>query len=349
MIGTREEEKMDNKKQIKGAVYFPSRAYNAYQTWLYFDEAEVARDFGYAQSIGLNALRIFTSYEFWQEKPEVFWAKFEALLNRAAEKDILVLPILFENCGREPSRENMLDRNPYTAACVQSPGRKITGNPELWEKPAAYTSEFMRRYADDERLIAIETMNEPHEETGDVSFAQFITQIAFGLKKRVPLSIGCISLHHNLYFAQWLGVYQFHDNFPSELNKFKKELQDAASLQKLAGKQVWISEWQRLRESGPGWDQKEIPEGDKVPMLSSLAEAVYASGLGSFFWSLMVKPAYLPAQRINGTINGLFHEDGSVYSAVDYLAVSGKENAPEERTALPSWYMDDMKKYSGDH
>lgn len=84
-------------------------------------------------------------------------------------------------------------------------------------------------------------------------------------------------------------------------------------------------------------------------MLSSLAEAVYASGLGSFFWSLMVKPAYLPAQRINGTINGLFHEDGSVYSAVDYLAVSGKENAPEERTALPSWYMDDMKKYSGDH
>ena len=31
MIGTREEEKMDNKKQIKGAVYFPSRAYNAYQ------------------------------------------------------------------------------------------------------------------------------------------------------------------------------------------------------------------------------------------------------------------------------------------------------------------------------
>lgn len=49
---------MDYNKQIKGAVYFPSRAYNAYQTWMYFDRTVIARDFGYAKSAGLNALRI---------------------------------------------------------------------------------------------------------------------------------------------------------------------------------------------------------------------------------------------------------------------------------------------------
>ena len=54
---------MDYNKQIKGAVYFPSRAYNAYQTWMYFDRTVIARDFGYAKSAGLNALRILTSYE----------------------------------------------------------------------------------------------------------------------------------------------------------------------------------------------------------------------------------------------------------------------------------------------
>ena len=182
------EENMDYNKQIKGAVYFPSRAYNAYQTWMYFDRTVIARDFGYAKSAGLNALRIFTSYEYWQEEAELFWKKFESLLSVAEEQDILVMPILFENCGREPSRENMLDQDPETAACIQSPGRKITENRKLWGKPAEYTREFMKRYADDERLAAIELMNEPHEETGDIPFAQFITKTAFDMKKRVPLN-----------------------------------------------------------------------------------------------------------------------------------------------------------------
>lgn len=53
------EENMDYNKQIKGAVYFPSRAYNAYQTWMYFDRTVIARDFGYAKSAGLNALLHF--------------------------------------------------------------------------------------------------------------------------------------------------------------------------------------------------------------------------------------------------------------------------------------------------
>lgn len=330
---------MDKKNQIKGAVYFPSRAYNAYQTWLYFDEKEIARDFGYAKDAGLNALRIFTSYEYWQEEPEAFWQKWETLLALAAQRDILVMPILFENCGREPSQENKLDQNPYTAVCIQSPGHAVTtGNKELWEGPAVYVREFMGRYAGDERLAAIETMNEPHEETGDIPFAQFITQTAYGLRKSVPLSVGCMRLHHNLYFAQWLGVYQFHDNFPSDMEAFREELREAESLQERTGKPVWLSEWQRLRLGGPGWKQAVIPKKDKTPDLASLAEAVYESGLGSFFWSLMVKPAYLPDQRINGTINGLFHEDGRVYSGADYRAVSGKEIAPEVLAQAPGWY-----------
>lgn len=334
----------NQEKQIKGAVYFPSRAYNAYQTWKDFDETEISRDFGYAQSAGINALRIFTSYEYWLEEPELFWQKLERLLVAAAEHDMLVMPILFENCGKEPSCENRLDRDPLTAACVQSPGRSVTKNPALWETPAAYTREFMSRYADDKRLIAIETMNEPHEETGDIPFARFITQIAYEMKKSVPLSIGCIMLHHNLYFAEWLGVYQFHDNFPTDVEAFKKELAEAASLQNRTGKPVWISEWQRLRKSGPGWGQAVIPKEDKVPQLASLAAEVYGSSIGSFFWSLMVKPAYLPEQRINGTINGLFHEDGRVYSAADYRAVSGNGSAPIENAQPPAWYAEELRK-----
>jgi len=37
----------------------------------------------------------------------------------------------------------------------------------------------------------------------------------------------------------------------------------------------------------------------------------------------MIKPAYLPPQRAQGTINGLFWTDGSVWSLSDARAISG--------------------------
>ena len=49
-----------------GAVYFPSKVYNAYQTYEYFDASELERDFSYAEKAGITALRIFTSYEQYQ-------------------------------------------------------------------------------------------------------------------------------------------------------------------------------------------------------------------------------------------------------------------------------------------
>lgn len=50
---------------------------------------------------------------------------------------------------------------------------------------------------------------------------------------------------------------------------------------------------------------------------------------GQLFWCLMVKPAYLQTQRLNGTFNGLFQEDGSVYSREDYLAIAGADAASD--------------------
>ena len=38
-----------------------------------------------------------------------------------------------------------------------------------------------------------------------------------------------------------------------------------------------------------------------------------------------------------------FHEDGSVYSASDYLSISGKQESPEVFAQPPKWYMKEMK------
>jgi len=50
----------------------------------------------------------------------------------------------------------------------------------------------------------------------------------------------------------------------------------------------------------------------------------------------MLKPAYLVPQRNIGTINGLFHEDGAVYSLEDARAVSQNPALKiEEKKELP--------------
>jgi len=46
---------------VRGAVYLPAGAFNAPQMWKNFSLAETRRDFGCAQEIHLNALRIWAS------------------------------------------------------------------------------------------------------------------------------------------------------------------------------------------------------------------------------------------------------------------------------------------------
>lgn len=330
---------------VRGAVYFPSRAYNAYQTYEYFNADEIVRDFSYAEKAGLNALRVFTSYEQYRKDKELFFCKFDKLLSVAYSHNIRVMAILFENCGLPFTIGNALSRDPFTAVCVQSPGRKITNDNMRWTEPFEYIKEFMNRYADDRRILAIEVMNEPHMETDDVPFALEAIRIAHSMKGAVPLTMGLITLDDNMYFLPYMDILQIHDNFPVSLDDFKGKLRKAAHMQKMIGKPIWISEWQRLRKSGPGWDVAVIPEEEKGPALHTLASIVKASGLaGNFFWCLMVKPAYLQTQRPNGTFNGLFQEDGAVSSKIDYEAVSGRSGEGfDERYSLPQWYMEDLK------
>lgn len=351
---------------VRGAVYYPSRAYNAWQTWNEYDPAEIDRDFGYAQDTGINALRMFVSYEFWLENPVLFFDRFENLVEIAVAHGIRIMPVLFEDCGSDNTPETRADKNPHTAICVCSPCRAIQKNPERWVEVHSFVDAFMSRYGSDSRLLAIELMNEPHVQANgipvgqheiplmeevegvranNVPFAQHIVRMARGYQGTVPLTIGCISLWHNLYFGDDLDVYQYHDNFPGSAAFLGNEMKDAWFVQQMTGKPCWLTEWQRVRSKGPGWDIAAIPEEDKTPALHTIAPIVYGSGMGSFFWSLMVHPAYLMAQRPNGTYNGLFHEDGSVYSLEDYQAIAGRDKVRPVKAAMPDWYVQSLKEF----
>jgi hypothetical protein len=44
---------------IRGVNYIPSNAVNATQMWQEFDPATIDRELGFAESLGLNGVRVF--------------------------------------------------------------------------------------------------------------------------------------------------------------------------------------------------------------------------------------------------------------------------------------------------
>ena len=324
----------------KGAVYIPARAYNTWQQWKNYDQKETERDFGYAQGIGLNSLRIWLNYEYWLENPKRHLESLEHMLAAADKKGIKVLLALFDSCGIENTKANREDCNPKTALAVSSPSAAISRDMKRWNEPARFVNVIIERYRNDKRILAFEIINEPGFANDRIAMSRYLFKVAKEKQGSIPITIGSLQGMENWGNFMDLGIdlMEYHYNFPTNIDDFKKKLHMAKQVTQTLGRPLWITEWQRLRPSGNGWNEVKLPYEELMPDLASLAGVVREANIGNHFWSLMLKPAYLRSQRAIGTFNGIFHEDGAVYSLADAQAVSGNPNfQAEERNEIPKW------------
>jgi hypothetical protein len=334
-------------ESIRGAIYLPAEAYNAPQMWKNFSLAETRRDFGHARAIHLNALRVWASYEYWEIAPEKFKQSFDQMLAAADANGIRILVSLFERCGIACPPGDMWSTNPLTAFAVISPNPEVfrPGHTNRWEAPRSFLVWFMQHYRNDQRLLAIEVMNEPQNHDGKVPpsmpFAKSMFTTAKSLQGTVPLTIGSDTLAHaGEFIPLGLDVIEFHDNFPANAHELETNIQAAVALGEKHHLPVWLTEWQRVRPGGTGWGDEPISSSETTPDYASLAATVRKYPVGNFFWSLMVKKAYLRAQRMKGTINGLFWPDGAVWSLADARAIADDPSLHlPERQTLPPGYL----------
>jgi hypothetical protein len=333
----------DPPASIRGAIYVPAEAYNAPQMWKNFSLAETRRDFGYAREVHLNALRIWASYEYWQMEPAKFQSEFDQLLGAAHDAGIRVLISLFENDGVPPTPDNMWTTDPQKAFAIQSPGRDIaTADPSHWEAPRGFVVWFMNRYRNDDRVLAVEVMNEPRVGkgvTGTVPFAKSMFTTAKSLQGTVPLTLGSARIEEAEEFIPLgLDVIEFHDDFPPSIQAFEDSAKNAVALGQKASLPVWLTEWQRVRVSGSGFSGPKIAADERMTDYASMASTVHSFPMGSFFWSLMVKRAYLKGQRANGTVNGLFWPDGAVTSLKDAQAIAEDPHLHLREKPIPAGF-----------
>ncbi|WP_440007378.1 cellulase family glycosylhydrolase [Halomicrococcus sp. SG-WS-1] len=326
---------------VRGAIYVPARAFNRYQMWKDYDRAVIERDLGYAARLNLNAIRTWMSYAYWLEDPEGHEDRLEHFLDAAADHDMRVVIGLHDSIGHEPTYENLIDDDPLTGVHTFSPATRTIKNERLWETPREYIRWFMQRYRSDSRLLAIELTNEPGWEKKDVEFMAKMAKTLTAQRGDIPLTVGATSLTNNTRYLDWgMDILQFHYNFAQTPAQYRRTLRQANNVADGMEAPVWLSEWQRIRQ-GDGFFAN-VSQEEAVPDYSSLAPIITDAGIGNFFWSLMVKPAYSVRLRRMGVINGLFHEDGAVWSKDDASAIKAMSGDPtfegRERREYPDWF-----------
>lgn len=326
---------------VWGANYVPSRRMTSYQVWWKFDPEQIDREIGYAKKLRLNALRMWLSYEYWLENPKEVEANFDKLLDIANKHGIRIVISLFSNCGGiPPIPDRLRDESPVTGVETISPAWSLIKDPQRWEEAYAFVDWFMARYKDDSRLLAIELINEP--EAKAIPFAQGLLERASKVRGSVPLTIGCINFKDNAHFVdKGVDIMQSHPNFVSGTAHAEDVCRRAANLVQENGKPYWASEWQRIRQSALGWGGKLPVEEERLPGYASYCEILKKNNIQGFFWSLMVRPSFLKVSPNLRWFNGVFQEDGTVWSLEDARAISGDPNLDlTERKEIPEWAKD---------
>ncbi len=302
-------------ENMRGAVYYPSYASNAYQTWKYYDHDIIDRELSYAQQANINALRVWVSYEYWLENPDHFHSAYTDFLSLTDARGIQVMPALFDGCGAEFGNN---DSRAYTDVCITSPSSAIYNDSSRWGEPLAFVTDFMTRYKDDTRQFAIEIYNEPWGQAR-TDCAVYLLEQAVSMQGCVALSIGTApSDIFNCERSVALGcdIIQYHDNFPGSTASFYSNALNKISLGQATNLPVYCTEVQWV--NGP----KNVSLADYVELAQTCNRLSAEYDWAPFYWSLMVHTAYLPENRQYGLTNGIFQQDGSLYSLANTQAIA---------------------------
>jgi len=151
---------------LVGSNYIPATAINQLEMWQAdtFDPKRIDLELGWAETIGLNVMRVFLHDLLWKLDPEGFKKRIDTFLAIADKHHIKVLFVLFDSCW-DPKPELGKQREPrpgvHNSGWVQSPGAEALQDPAQYPRLEAYVKGVVRAFAEDNRILGWDVWNEP--------------------------------------------------------------------------------------------------------------------------------------------------------------------------------------------
>jgi hypothetical protein len=157
---------------LVGCNFAPSTAINQLEMWQAetWDPETIDRELGWAASIGLNTARVFLHDLPWKDDREGFLKRVDEFLEIAAKHKIRPMLVFFDGVW-DPDPQSGPQRRPRTgvhnSGWVQSPGRVILADPKKQDALKPYVVDVIKRYANDERVLAWDLFNEPDNDNAN--------------------------------------------------------------------------------------------------------------------------------------------------------------------------------------
>jgi hypothetical protein len=150
-----------------GSNYISSTAINELEMWQpdTFDLPTIDRELGWAQSLGMNTMRVFLHNLLWQQDSQGFLHRMDQFLEVADKHHIKIMFVLFDSVW-DPQPHLGKQRAPkphvHNSGWVQAPGADLLKDESSWNaelKP--YIVGVLTRFHDDKRVLIWDLMNEP--------------------------------------------------------------------------------------------------------------------------------------------------------------------------------------------
>lgn len=151
---------------LRGSDFIPSTAVNQLEMWQAetFDTATISRDLGFAQSIGLNCMRVFLHHLAWQQDPEGFKKRMNQYLEIADGKGIKTIFVFFDDCWNESYHSGTQPApkpGVHNSGWLRDPGKLLYDDPALMGILETYVKDVLKSFHDDSRILLWDLYNEP--------------------------------------------------------------------------------------------------------------------------------------------------------------------------------------------
>jgi len=151
---------------LVGSNYVPKSAINELEMWQAdsFDSAQIDKELGWAESLGMNTMRVFLHDLLWQQDASGFQKRLDQFLTIAAKHHIRPLLVLFDSCwDPTPRLGKQHDPTPgvHNSGWVQSPGDKALADPAQVPRFKTYVQGVVGAFAKDDRILGWDVWNEP--------------------------------------------------------------------------------------------------------------------------------------------------------------------------------------------
>jgi Cellulase (glycosyl hydrolase family 5) len=206
---------------LVGCNFIPSTAINQLEMWQAdtFDPATIDRELGFAESVGMNVVRVYLHNLAWEEDASGSKQRIGRFLELAEKHRIRAIFVLFDSCwndhpkaGKQPAPKPGV----HNSGWVRSPGTARLFDSRTWGPLEAYTKDVVGTFGRDPRVLAWDLFNEPSN-SGYLDAAVPLLKAVFAWAREVnpdqPLTAGLWNDHtlSNDVMLDQSDVVTFHD------------------------------------------------------------------------------------------------------------------------------------------